>query len=178
MEENKTAEEIYKYIDAYEPKLIFVNDEEYLKKLIDANEYLQYMPLYLLDLLVLTYNIDVNNISADFNSSELNELQIEYLKKTFLNFVDKKYKRGYTTDIIDMSFTWSNTPEGHDFWSNINDWFMSICHEKNSNDNNDVSDLENKILRKFLEKYSDIFTQKDPKYLYKNYLKDLKETLN
>ena len=40
--------------------------------------------------------------------------------KTLTAFVNYMYDCGYTPDaLIDQSFTWSNTPQGHEYWSTM-----------------------------------------------------------
>ena len=40
-------------------------------------------------------------------------------------------QRGRIGDVIDHAFTWSESKEGHDFWSSLNDnWKHRAIHEK------------------------------------------------
>lgn len=38
--------------------------------------------------------------------------------------------RNYIANVIDASFIWKNTPQGHDFWSGLNNTFHREYYEK------------------------------------------------
>jgi hypothetical protein len=38
--------------------------------------------------------------------------------------------RNYIDSVIDASFVWKNTPEGHGFWSGLNNTFRREYYEK------------------------------------------------
>jgi len=62
-----------------------------------------------------------------FDSEDLDSFVDNYANGKLISFNDAVIllkKEPATTNTIDGAFTWENTDEGHDFWSDINEDFV------------------------------------------------------
>ena len=55
-------------------------------------------------------------------------MQNRKLNRAFFPFAELKRKR----DIIDYSFTWSETPQGHDYWEKLHYEYRTMLNETQS----------------------------------------------